>query len=167
MPFGWRVTQYTKRLQVQFPVRHIPKLQVGSWSRQLPKATNQYFFPIDFFPLSLSLSITTTNPWVRIKRRKGNQEMARGRWERTFSEKSRLERDLRGDGEERSKSSKNGEGNCLFLIAGAFWVGLDVRESNMSVRIMWGPCWAPCMECASDVEKGWIKEWYFEKPGYV
>lgn len=49
----------------------------------------------------------------------------------------------------------------LVLCQGIKYVSKD------NVGSILGPCWAPCMECASDVEKGWIKEWYFEKPGYV
>lgn len=89
---------------------------------------------------------------LQSKEEKGNQEMTRGRRDRTFSEKSRLEKDLRGDGEERNERVrwlKNAESNRMLLIMiGTFRVGLDGRVREASSDNTEGG--------AGDVERSWV-----------
>lgn len=64
-----------------------------------------------------------------------------------ISEKSRLENDVRGGGEERHERVhwlKHGEGNWMFLIIpGPFRGGLDGKGSKKSAEVMWGRVLGP------------------------
>lgn len=78
------------------------------------------------------------------KRESGN---GKRKMRKDISEKSRLEKDLRGDGEERNETVhwlKHGEGNrMLLIIPGAFRGGLDGKGSKKSEEVMLGHTLGP------------------------
>lgn len=88
-----------------------------------------------------------------------------------ISEKSRLEKDVRGDGEERNESVhwlKHGEGHWMrLIIPGAFRGGLDGKGSKKSEEVMSGHVLGPTDGLGRDVERSWVTGWYFEKPTCV
>lgn len=69
--------------------------------------------------------------------------MARGRWQRTFSEKSKLERDWRGDGEERNERligsqmvKEIGQSSLLRLSGWSWWQRIKyVSGDNVGVYV--------------------------------